>query len=270
MPISAPASLASRRSARDAYEPRPGGTPVARTPALVHASLEVVADDAPLDLDLDLAQERLRHRTGSDDDRRMPGARPFECVADILEAVLEDAGEVGVARPRQRHPLLPLASARRLALRWPRAHAPRPVLVVAVADDERERRAERPAVAKARVDLDPVGLDLLAGTAPVPLLAPAEVLVDRRPVEHEPGRQPADDRDQRGAVRLAGGDELERHRAKPTAARITSTGAATPVQSSNEATPCATSTSRPPTTVAPASRAVLAVAVSGYGRSTRV
>src|SRR4029079_3275112 len=243
---------------------------VARGPRLVDARLEVVADDTPRDLDADLAQERLRHRPGGDDDRRMPGARPFERVADVLEAVLEDTGEVGMARPRQRHPLFPLASARRLASRRPRAHAPRPVLVVAVADDERERRAERSAVAKARVDLDPVGLDLLAGTAPVPLLAPPEVFVDRRPVEHEPCRQPADDRDQRGAVRLAGRDELERHRAKPTAARITSTGAGTPVQSSNEATPCARSTSRPPTTAAPASRAAPAVAVSGYGRSTRV
>ena len=40
----------------------------------------------------------------------------------------------------------------------------------------------------------------------------------------------------------------ERHAGKSTAARITSTGAGTPVQSSNDAAPCATSTSRPPTT----------------------
>jgi hypothetical protein len=60
--------------------------------------------------------------------------------------------------------------------------------VIAIADDERQRRAERPAVAEARVDLDPVGLDLLARAAPVPLLAAAQVGVDRRPVEHEAGR----------------------------------------------------------------------------------
>ena len=51
---------------------------------------------------------------------------------------------------------------------------------------------------------------------------------------------------------------------------MTSTGAATPVQSSNAATPCASSTSSPETTVAPARRAAAAVAVSGYGRSTSV
>ncbi len=112
-------------------------------------------------------------------------------------------------------------------------------------------------------DLDLVGLDLLPGAAPVPLLAPPQVRVDRGLVERQAGRQAADDGDQRGAVRLAGGDELERHGCKPMAARITSTGAGTPVQSSNDAAPWATSTSRPFTTFAPPSRATLAVAVSG-------
>ena len=50
----------------------------------------------------------------------------------------------------------------RLALGRPRAHPPRPVLVVAVPDDERERRAERAAVAEAGEHLDLVRLDLLA------------------------------------------------------------------------------------------------------------
>jgi hypothetical protein len=36
---------------------------------------------------------------------------------------------------------------------------------------------------------------------------------------------------------LPGSRELERHEAKPTTRRITSTGAGTPVQSSNEAAP---------------------------------
>ena len=140
----------------------------------------------------------------------------------------------------------------RLALGRPRAHPPRPVLVVAVPDDERERRAERAPVAEAGVDLDLVGLDLLARAAAVALLAAAEVGVDRGLVERQARRQAADDRDQRRPVRLAGGDELETHAAKPTAARITSTGAGIPVQSSNDAAPWATSTSRPVITVAPA------------------
>jgi N-methylhydantoinase B len=50
---------------------------------------------------------------------------------------------------------------------------------------------------------------------------------------------------------------------RPTAARITSTGAGTPVQSSNAAAPWATRTSSPVITAAPASRAARPVAVSG-------
>ena len=83
--------------------------------------------------------------------------------------------------------------------------------MVAVPDDEHERRPERPAVAEAREDLDLVGLDLLPGAAPVALLAPPEVGVDRRAVEDEAGREARDDRHERGPVRLAGGRERERH-----------------------------------------------------------
>ena len=50
-------------------------------------------------------------------------------------------------------------------------------------------------------------------------------------------------------MRLAGGDELEGHAARALRRRrMTSTGAATPVQRSNEAAPWRTSTSRPSTT----------------------
>jgi len=54
-------------------------------------------------------------------------------------------------------------------------------------------------------------LDLLPRAPAVALLAPAQVGIDRLPVEHESRRKPADDRDERGTVRLARGDELERH-----------------------------------------------------------
>src|SRR5205807_284438 len=92
----------------------------------------------------------------------------------------------------------------------------------------------------------------------------------RIPVEHQPGRKSGDDRDEGRPVRLARRYELESHQAERTAARITSTGAGTPVQSSNEAAPCATRTSSPSTTRAPAASAARAVAVNGYGRSTSV
>src|SRR5581483_1331733 len=200
--------------------------------------------------------------------RGVPRARALERVPHVRKPVLEHPGEVRVAGPRQRHRLLALALG--LALRRPRVHPPGPALVVAVAHEKGKRRSERPPVAEPGEHLDLVGLDLLARAAPVALLAAAKILVDRGPVEHQPGRKAADDRDQRGPVRLPGGDERKGHGAKPTAARITSTGAGIPVHSSNDAAPCATSTSRPSTTVAPAARAARAVAVSGYGRSTSV
>jgi hypothetical protein len=76
--------------------------------------------------------------------------------------------------------------------------------VVAVADDERERRAERPSVPQPGEHLDFVLLDLLARAPPVSVLASAQVGVDRASVEREPGGQPLEDRDERRTVRLAG------------------------------------------------------------------
>ena len=156
----------------------------------------------------------------------------------------------------------------RAVFRWPRAHPPRPVLVIAVADDESERRPQRPAVPQSREHFDPILLELLPRAAAIALLTSPEIAVDRVSVEHEAGGQAAHDRDERWPVRLTGRSKLERHTGKPTAARIASMGAGTPVQSSNEAAPCAT---RPPTRRSPShppDARPAAVAVSGYGRST--
>ena len=192
-------------------------------------------------VDPDLLQQRLRDRARGDVHGGMSRRRALECVAHVRKAVLLYTGEIGVAGTRERHRLrsLPLGIARRR----PGIHPPRPVLVVAIPDDECERCAERAPLAQSREHLDLVRLDLLARRAAVALLAPAQVGVDRLLVEDEPGGQPREDRDERGTVRLPCGGQLEVHSGKPTALRMTATGAATPVQSSNEAAPCATSTS---------------------------
>src|SRR5213076_3040387 len=102
-------------------------------------------------------------------------------------------------------------------------------------------------------------------------LAPPQVGVDRLAVEREARRQARHDPDERRPVRLARGRQLH-HQAERTAARIASTGGATPVQSSNEAAPWRTSASRPSTTSHPASRAAETSAVArpsaSYARST--
>ena len=127
---------------------------------LVDLLLERLGHHPAEDVDADLRQQRLRNRAGGDRDRSLAGARPLERVARVGEPVLERAREVGVPGPRQRHRLRPLA--RGLALGRPRAHPPLPVGVVAVADDQGERRPERAAVTQAGEHLDRVLLELLA------------------------------------------------------------------------------------------------------------
>src|SRR4051795_5984771 len=101
-----------------------------------------------------------------------------------------------------------------------------------------------------------------AGAAAVTGLAAGEVVVDRRAVELQAGGQPGDDRDERGAVRLAGGREAERHARDTTAPRMTSIGAGTPVQRVKLSAPWRTSTSTPSTTTSqPAARAASTSAV---------
>ena len=75
-------------------------------------------------------------------------------------------------------------------LRIGRHHVP-PVLVVAVADEQRDRAAQRPTVAHAAEDLDRVALDLHASAAPVAALAAAQVGVDRARSTARPAGRPS-------------------------------------------------------------------------------
>src|SRR5207253_2107640 len=130
-------------------------------------------------------------------------------ITNVREPVLLHAGEVRVPGPRKGDRLRPLPLG--LTVGPPGAHPPRPVLVVAIADDERERRAERAPVAKAGEHLDLIGLDLLPRGPAVPLLATAEISVDRILVEHEPRGQAGDDRNESRPVRFAGRCQLQTH-----------------------------------------------------------
>ena len=83
--------------------------------------------------------------------------------------------------------------------------------MVAIPDDERQRRPERPSLPEAREHLDLVALELLARAAAVALLPAPQVCVDRVLRQLEPGGKPRDDRDERRPVRFACGHEPERH-----------------------------------------------------------
>ena len=115
-------------------------------------------------------------RAAGDARRGLASAGALEDVAHVGEAVLLGADEVGVARPRQVH----LGG---LGLDRPRVHPLFPVGEVAVVDLERDRAAERAAVADAGGDVGAVGLDLHAPAAAVAELAAREVAVERLAVE---------------------------------------------------------------------------------------
>ena len=168
------------------------------------------ADHVAADLGPGLAQQRLGERPGGDARRRLAGARALEHVAQVGGPVLERAGEVRVPRPRVAQPS---ALARRVGLRLRRHHV-LPVLVVAVADQQRHRAAQRPAVAHARQHLDRVLLDLHPAAAAVAALAAAQVGVDALALDGNPGRQSLDHDAERGTVRLARGEKAQhaRHR----------------------------------------------------------
>ena len=83
--------------------------------------------------------------------------------------------------------------------------------MVAVPDEERQRAAERPAVAKPGDHLDLVRFQALARAAAVALAPASQVAVDGDAVELKAGGKTAEDGNERRAVRLAGGHEGERH-----------------------------------------------------------
>ena len=202
-----------RRHARRAYLDDAADR-VALGARLVDARAQAgLVDDAASHRDADRGQQRLRHPAGRDVDGGVPGRRAFERVADVVVAVLQHAGEVGVTGPRQRDGLRSLAG--RLALGRPRRHPPRPVLVVDVAHDERERRSQGAPVPQACEHLDAVLFDLLPGRAAVAFLPPFQVGVDRLTVEREAGGEPAEDRHERGPMRLTGGAETKCHPREP-------------------------------------------------------
>src|SRR5207237_1925321 len=110
----------------------------------------------------------------------------------------------------------------------------------------------------------------LSGPTPVAELAAAQIHVDVRRGDREPGRHAVEHREHGRAVRLAGGEEphgIGRGRAD----RMASSGAGTPVQSSKERAAWCSSMLRPSTTVtfsAAFARLTSGVSVAGGMRST--
>ena len=150
-------------------------------------------EDVAADLDSERAQELLGEGAGGDPRRGLAGAGALEDIAHVAEAVLLQAGEVGVARPGQMRLL-------DLRVHGPGVHPHVPVRVVAVGDEESDGL---PSVRPCRIPertLDRVALDLHAAAAAVSKLPARHVAVERLAVELQARGQALDDRDEAGAV----------------------------------------------------------------------
>ena len=123
-------------------------------------------------------------------------------------AVLDGAGQVGVARSRPRHGC-PVRAGRALGHRRLDVHRLLPVDPVAVPDQQRDRRAGRVAAPHAGQDLRTVALDLHPAAAAIAALAALELSVERVDVEREARRQAVHGDDERLAVRLTSGEKSE-------------------------------------------------------------
>jgi hypothetical protein len=155
---------------------------------------EVAADG-----DAELLEQTARDGSGGDARRRLSRRRTLEDVARVLTIVLEDAGEVGVARPHARDGA---AAQRALRIAFARCgvHDRLPVRPVTIADEHRDGPTQRLAGAHTGEDLRRIALDLHAPPATVALLAPREVGIDMRREERKTSGHALEDTDESLAV----------------------------------------------------------------------
>ena len=163
--------------------------------------------------DADRVEQVLAEGADGDAGRGLAGRGALEDVADVGQLVLHDAGQVGVAGARH----VDDACASRVDLGElfirdrPGTLRGAPVLVIAVLDDQAQRPPERAAMAHTTEDRGLVGLDRLARRAAITGLAPSEIALQAIAVRMQSCGQTREDRDDAGTMRLAGGDEGERH-----------------------------------------------------------
>src|SRR5579859_2210947 len=213
------------------------------------------------DFNPELAQEHLAERAGGHARGGFARARTFEHVANVAEAELDHARQVGVTGPQPGH------RRRWFGHRFD-VHLALPVCPIPILDDHRDRPTHGQTVSHAGDDLHAVVFDLLTPTAPVALLATGEVDIDVLSQNGEPGGQVLDEDGELWAVRFAGRDHAQvaqAHRRWPW--RITSSyarmGASWPVQRSNARAAWCSNMPNPFSARAPASRAATMKPVSG-------
>src|SRR5688572_10845026 len=104
-----------------------------------------------------------------------------------MAIVFEAADQIGVSRSRSVDATFLTFFIRR----FPDAHDVAPVLMIAIADQQRDRRSDRLTAAHTAEHFGFVALDLHARPASVTELPPRHVIGDRSAVESDPGRHSA-------------------------------------------------------------------------------
>ena len=135
--------------------------------------------------------------------RRLARRRPFQYVAGIAPIVLENPRQIRMARPRQIDRLERL----RVPLRVGKGvrHGRRPILPVAIVNQERQRRAQGDAKPDAGEDFGAVGLDLHAPSATISPLAARQIGIDiGSRIQRNPRREALDDGHEATAMGFAG------------------------------------------------------------------
>ena len=156
-------------------------------------------EDVAGDADPGAAEQLARHGAGRDARRGLAGARALEDVPHVRAAVLGDAGQIRVARPRLRDRRAPRAAGVGGGFGG-RAHRVLPVHPVAVVDRHRDRSADRFAGPDAGQDLGAIGFDRHPPPAAVAALPAAQVRGDGVDVDGKPGGNAFENDDERAAV----------------------------------------------------------------------
>jgi hypothetical protein len=183
---------------------RPGTSAAAKIvgiePGVIGDHVADLGDPAP-HRNAERPEQAFRDAPDGDPRRGLARARALEDVPHVAVVVLEDSGQVGVSRTGTGHGDL------RVLVFGTRRHLLRPVLPVAVLDDERDRRPEGLAEPHAGAELGRVLLDLHAAAASVAHHAAPHVDVHRVDVDGEPRRAAFDDRREARAMGFTGGEK---------------------------------------------------------------
>ena len=155
-----------------------------------------------VDGDAELFQEAAADRADGDARSGLAGGGALEDVAHVVEAILHRTGEVGMARAQARDLL-------RVAVVRADLHHFLPVLPDAIGDQHGDGAAERATVADTAEDLCAVHLQLLTARTPVAALAPVHIGGDVVFGDLEACGDALEDRDERLAVRLSGGEKAQ-------------------------------------------------------------